>query len=57
MSLPPESIDCMECGGRANLVSFLPDDDEQPEESYPVAYQCPECGERYDVVWREEEED
>lgn len=55
MNRPPESIDCVECGGQANLMSFLPED-EPPDEGYAVAYQCSDCGERYDLVWAEEED-
>lgn len=47
---PPESIDCVECGGVAHLISYLPDD-EDLEEGYPVAYVCTDCNHRHDLVW------
>lgn len=50
MSQPPPEITCVECGGKAGLVSFLPDD-EAIEEGYPVAYACAECNHRHDLVW------
>lgn len=50
MTNPPEAIDCIECGGRAHLITFLPPD-EPLEEGYPVAYRCADCSERFDLVW------
>ncbi len=42
-------IDCMECGGRAELVQRIePDDDVEPGDI--VTYVCGECAQRWDVV-------
>jgi predicted nucleic acid-binding Zn ribbon protein len=51
---PPETITCVECGGVAHLISFLPDDDiAEPE--MPYAYRCADCMDRFDVVWEPED--
>jgi hypothetical protein len=54
MTDPPATIVCVECGGTAHLISYLPDDD-RLEDDYPVAYRCSDCGERLDVVWGDED--
>jgi plastocyanin len=45
----PEHISCVECGGRAHLMSHPP-----PEEGFTagdtVAFVCEDCGTRHDVV-------
>lgn len=46
---PPTEITCVECGGRAILITFLPEDG-QVEPGSPLAYRCAECLERMDVV-------
>jgi hypothetical protein len=57
MSGPPETINCIECGGVAHRLTFLPPD-EPLEDGYPVAYRCSDCMDRFDVVWeRGDEED
>lgn len=50
MSAPPESINCVECGGIAHLISFLPPD-EEPDPETPLAYRCSDCMERFDIVF------
>ncbi|MEX1134859.1 MAG: hypothetical protein WED83_08460 [Acidimicrobiia bacterium] len=52
MSHPPESISCVECGGTAHLISFLPPD-EDLEPGAALAYRCADCLDRFDVVWEE----
>lgn len=52
MSDPPPTIICVDCGGKAHLISYLPDD-EPPETGYPLAYRCADCMERFDLVWEE----
>lgn len=52
MSNPPETIRCVECGGTAHLISYLPDD-EPLEDGYPIAYTCKECYHRHDLIWEE----
>jgi len=44
----PLEIDCIDCGGTAHLISFLPPDDPAPTN---LAYRCADCAERFDVVW------
>lgn len=50
MSRPPETIDCIECGGTCHLISYLPDEEDYYE-GYPVAYRCADCMDRFDLVW------
>lgn len=50
MTLPTETITCVECGGTAHLISYLPHD-ETLEDGFPVAYRCSDCMERFDLVW------
>lgn len=52
MSGPPSVITCIECGGDAHLVGYLPDDD--PEPGTALAFICRDCSERFDVIWEEE---
>ncbi|MEA1903257.1 MAG: hypothetical protein U9N56_07010 [Actinomycetota bacterium] len=52
MSNPPETIHCVECGGTAHLISFLPED-EQPEPGTAFAYRCSDCMDRFDMVWED----
>ena len=56
MSHPPESITCVQCGGTAHLISFLPPD-EDLEPGAALAYRCADCLDRFDVVWEEEDDD
>jgi DNA-directed RNA polymerase subunit RPC12/RpoP len=53
MSKPPESVICVECGGTAHLISFLPED-EPVEPGTTLAYRCADCGERTDIVWEDD---
>lgn len=49
---PPETFICVECGGTAHLLSYLPPDEPfQPGRS--LAYRCADCLDRFDVVWEE----
>lgn len=50
MSSPPAEFTCVECGGTAHLISFLPDDGEV-EDGTALAYRCADCDDRFDVVW------
>lgn len=56
MMEPPATIVCVECGGEARLMSFLPPD-EPLEDGTPLVYHCPECFGRFDVVWENTPED
>lgn len=42
-------ITCIECGGVASRIGYLPPDVE-PEPGTPIAYRCADCMERFDVV-------
>lgn len=53
---PPPTIICVECGGVAHHVSYLPDD-EPLEDGYPIAYICGECDHRHDVIWTDDDPD
>jgi hypothetical protein len=54
VSTPPDTITCVECGGVAHLISYLPEEGEL-EPGYPLAYRCADCLDRFDMVWEEEE--
>lgn len=56
MTEPPAVITCVECGGPAHLMSFLPDD-EPLEKGQALAYACRDCNHRHDLVWAPEDED
>lgn len=47
--IPPREIVCVECGGTATLISFLPEDGEV-EVGDVLAYRCGDCLDRWDVV-------
>lgn len=49
----PSSILCLECGGRARLVSF-PDEDGRFRPGDVVTYTCPGCNHRWDLVLPED---
>ncbi|MGH8951298.1 MAG: hypothetical protein ACRDX9_07720 [Acidimicrobiia bacterium] len=56
MSQPPEAFTCVDCGGVAHLISFIPEDvDLGP--GTPLAYRCADCMERFDVVWEGDDDD
>lgn len=55
MTEPPREIRCVECGGRAHLISFLPQD-EPIDPGTPIAYRCSDCLDRFDLIWEEVEE-
>ena len=54
MTAPPETIDCVECGGTAHLISFRPED-ELVEPGLSYSYRCADCIDRFDVVWESDE--
>lgn len=56
MSTPPDTFTCVDCGGVAHLISFLPEEGEL-EPGTPLAYRCGDCMERFDVIWEEEDDD
>jgi len=52
----PDTIICVECGAAAGRLTHLP-----PEGTLlpgdVVSYICPECGQRFDIVLEDEEND
>ena len=54
MTNPPQTFTCVDCGGTAHLISYLPEDDE-PEPGSAFAYRCGDCMERFDVIWEDDE--
>lgn len=45
----PNEITCVDCGGVATRIAYLPPD-EEPEPGVIIAYRCADCLERFDVV-------
>lgn len=56
MTRPPERFTCVDCGGVAHLITFLPEEGDV-EPGMPLAYRCEDCMERFDVVWEEQDGD
>ena len=56
MSGPAETIVCVDCGGRAHLISYPPED-ERGEPGDVVTYRCSDCLDRWDLVLEEEDLD
>lgn len=50
----PTEITCIDCGGVASLIGFLPPD-EEPEPGTSFPYRCADCMERFDVVITDDE--
>ena len=46
---PASIINCVECGGRAHLISFPPPDGEF-EPGDQLIYRCEDCLERFDII-------
>ena len=51
MQQPPvaDTIVCVECGGKAHLLTRFPPDD-PPQPGDVVAYGSEECGQRFDIL-------
>lgn len=47
---PPAVYRCIDCGGEAHLISYIPEEGEI-EPDTPFAYRCSDCMERFDVIW------
>jgi DNA-directed RNA polymerase subunit RPC12/RpoP len=52
MTTPPDEYTCIDCGGIAHLITFLPEGG-QVEPGTSLAYRCADCMERFDVIWEE----
>lgn len=46
---PATEIVCVECGGIASLITYLPEDGEV-ESGDILAYRCADCMDRWDIV-------
>ncbi|NNC40024.1 MAG: hypothetical protein HKN95_04950 [Acidimicrobiia bacterium] len=46
---PASIITCVECGGRAHLISFAPPD-RGYEPGDQLVYRCEDCMDRFDVI-------
>jgi hypothetical protein len=46
---PETVITCIDCGGRAHLLTTWPDDD-PPQPGDVIAYRCADCNDRWDLV-------
>ncbi len=44
------TIQCVECGGVAHLLTYLPPD-EPILPGTPLAYRCSDCAERFDIIY------
>ena len=44
-------ITCVDCGGTASLITFLPED-EPIEPGTVLAYRCADCLDRWDIVYQ-----
>jgi hypothetical protein len=49
---PETIITCIDCGGRAHLLTTWPDDD-LPEPGDVMSYRCEDCHDRWDLEWPE----
>jgi DNA-directed RNA polymerase subunit RPC12/RpoP len=49
------TIVCVDCGGRAHLLTIL--DDEPVEPGDVIAYRCEDCGDRWDIVVPDEDDE
>jgi hypothetical protein len=46
---------CVDCGGTLHPLSYPPEDGWEPGDV--VAYRCPDCNERFDIVMPDLEDD
>lgn len=53
---PDTIITCVDCGGRAHLLTTWPDDD-PPQAGDVMTYHCEDCWERLDLVLPDADED
>lgn len=44
----PEQITCVDCGGTAHRISYVPPEGWEPGDV--VAYRCADCRDRWDLV-------
>jgi len=51
-----DQIHCVECGGTCHRLTQRPDDDPFLPGDF-VAYRCPDCLERFDIILEDDEDD
>ena len=54
LRLPPETIVCVDCGGRCHLLSIW-DDEDPPQPGDLATYRCEDCLDRWDLIIEEED--
>ena len=52
----PEQIDCIDCGGRAHLLTYPPEDGRWLPGDL-ITYRCEDCLDRWDIVLTEDDDD
>jgi hypothetical protein len=52
---PDPTFTCIDCGGATRVLSHEPHEGWEPGDV--VAYRCPDCGERFDVVLGDVDDD
>jgi hypothetical protein len=53
---PPEQITCVDCLGTCYLLSFSRPD-ELIQQGDIVTYRCADCGDRWDLVWEDDDDE
>jgi len=53
---PETVIDCIDCGGRAHLLTTWPDDD-PPQPGDVMSYRCEDCLDRWDLLLPDPEDE
>ena len=51
----PDEILCIDCLGTAQRITYRPDDDPFVPGDV-VAYRCPDCWDRWDIILEEDDE-
>lgn len=54
LRLPPAVIVCVDCGGRAHLLSKW-DEEDPPQPGEVATYRCEDCLDRWDLIIEEED--
>ena len=54
MSGPAPEITCVDCGGRAHLITYEPEDGRW-EVGDVVTYRCADCNDRWDLIVDEQD--
>lgn len=49
------TVVCVDCGGTAHLLTAPPPEDDPFRPGDVVAYRCPECLDRWDIVLTEDD--